>query len=172
MTQSTLLSELPAMRVLENEHRYLSYLMEQWHSIARNLQNCVYTSAQAKEEMARLRMLLSEFKIPLKKHMEKEEAIFFPLLGQYIGYEQGPIMSIEQEHEEVFAYIDHFLHHSEGDYTPLEMSAISRDACEAFEILTIHFVKEETVLFSLAAQTLSKPDRNKLYEELHTLIVD
>jgi len=172
MSALQLNSTVPAMRILELEHRYLSYLMNEWHQIVLALQKGGYHAAQARDEFKRLRQLILAFKQPLEKHCKKEESYFFPLLGQYIGYDQGPIMSIEQEHEEVNAYFDHFLHHSGSDseYTLEDMRAIVGDAAEAFEILTVHFVKEESVLFSMTAQVMSKLDQERLAQQLHTLI--
>ncbi|MGZ7441295.1 hemerythrin domain-containing protein [Paenibacillus sp. TH7-28] len=172
MEQGTLQSEAPAMRILENEHRYLAHLMNEWHAIVLGLQNDRYTPEQAKGELVRLRKLLNDFKAPLRKHFQKEEAYFFPRLGQHIGYEQGPIVSIENEHEEVFTYIDHFLHYSDGEFTLEQMKALSRDAGEAFEILTVHFVKEETVLFPMTAQVMRKAEQEQLYREMYNLIVE
>lgn len=172
MEQGALLSESPAMRVLENEHRYLASLMNEWHRIVLDFQNDRYPQEQAKPQFARLRELLSDFKSPLRRHFEKEEAYFFPRLGKHIGYDQGPIVSIEQEHEEIFAYIDHFLHYAVGDFSLEEMKALSRDAGEAFEILTVHFVKEETVLFPMTGQVMKPAEQDQLNKELYTLIVE
>ncbi len=163
-------SEVPAMRILENEHRYLSHLMHEWHAIALNLINNAYSRSEAGEQFARLKQLLIAFKPLFIQHAKKEEAFFFPMLGRYIGFEQGPLVSIEAEHEEILAYIDHFLHHAEGEHTMGEMSAIARDAGEAFEILTVHFVKEESVLFPMTAQVMSRKDRETLEGELNTLL--
>lgn len=174
MKQGTLLSELPAMRILENEHRFLASLMNEWHAIVLDLQNDRYPWDQAKLHFIRLRELIRDFKSPLRKHFQKEETYFFPRLGKHIGYDQGPIVSIEQEHEEIFAYIDHFLHYAgaDGEFSLEEMKALSRDAGEAFEILTVHFVKEETVLFPMAAQVMKPAEREQLNKELYTLIVE
>ncbi|WP_068785773.1 hemerythrin domain-containing protein [Paenibacillus phocaensis] len=172
MEQGTLLSELPAMRILENEHRYLASLMNDWHSIVLDFQNDRYTIEPAKSQFARLRGLLSDFKSPLRKHFHKEEAYFFQRLGKKIGYDQGPIVSIEQEHEEILAYLDHFLHYANGEFTLEEMRVLSRDAGEAFEILTVHFVKEETVLFPMTGQVMKLTEQEQLNKELYTLIVE
>jgi len=161
---------VPAMRILEIEHRYLSYLMNEWHQIVLALKRGGYSTEQARVEFARLRELIIAFKLPFDKHCKKEESFFFPLLGRYIGYDQGPIMSIEQEHEEIVAYLDHFLHHSAGEHSLDEMRAISGDAAEAFEILTVHFIKEESVLYPMTAQVMSKLDQDRLADQLHTLI--
>lgn len=170
MSALQLNSTIPAMRILELEHRYLSHLMNEWHQIVLALQKGGYSTVQARGELERLRQLILAFKQPLEKHCKKEESYFFPLLGQYIGYDQGPIMSIEQEHEEVTSYIDHFLHHAVGEHSLEEIRSIVGDAAEAFEILTVHFVKEESVLFSMTAQVMSKLDQERLAQQLHTLI--
>ncbi|MGG6310714.1 hemerythrin domain-containing protein [Paenibacillus macerans] len=172
MEQGTLLFESPATRILENEHRYLTHLMNEWHAIVLGLQNDRYPLEQARGQLVRLRELLTQFKAPLRKHFSKEETYFFKRLGHHIGYEQGPIVAIENEHEEIFAYIDHFLHYSEGEFSLEQMRALSRDAGEAFEILTVHFVKEETVLFPMVMQVMKPSEREQLNKELYTLIVE
>lgn len=44
------------------------------------------------------------------------------------------------------------------------------DAGEAFEVLTVHFVKEETVIFPMGENQLSPKDKERLSEQLNTLI--
>jgi len=164
-------STVPAIRILEHEHHYLTQLMNQWHAIVRQLQTGRYSSAeQARLEFSRLRSLVEAFVPPFINHSKKEEQFFFPMLGQYIGYEQGPIMPIEEEHGEVLSYLNHFLKHAEGEHSLQEMIDMTRDVGEAFEILMIHFVKEESVLFPMTAQLMSKRDQERLFEQLHSLI--
>lgn len=163
----------PAMRILENEHRYLSYLMQEWHAIVRFIDQEACTAEEGRRLLTELRRLLQEFRIPLAKHTGKEEAFFFPLLGSYIGFEQGPLVGIQEEHKEIDAYIGHFMHHTEAgaEDMPLHaVRAVARDAGEAFEILTVHMVKEETVLFPMAEQLFSPAARKRLEEQLNTLI--
>ncbi|MFS0613913.1 hemerythrin domain-containing protein [Bacillus subtilis] len=174
MAGETLRFKLPAIRILENEHQYLSFLMADWHAIVLNFENNQYEEQEARKEFKRLRQLLVEFIEPLKNHTEKEEQFFFPLLGQYIGYEQGPIMSIEEEHQEIDAYIGHFLHHTlpkMDTFSVGKMKEIVQDAGEAFEVLTVHFVKEETVLFPMAEKVMKAVDEDHLYEQLNTVII-
>ena len=64
--------------------------------------------------------------------------------------EQGPVNATEEEHDEIDAYIGHFLHHTRGDvnhFTMEEMKKVGQDAAEAFEVITVHFVKEESYSF-------------------------
>lgn len=163
----------PAMRILENEHRYLSYLMDNWHGIVRYLETEVHTVEEGRRLLHDLRDQLQEFKAILAKHTAKEEAYFFPLLGSYIGFEQGPLVGIQEEHKEIDAYIGHFMHHTEAGVEGMslgEVRAVARDAGEAFEILTVHFVKEETVLFPMAEQQIGPGARKRLDQQLNTLI--
>lgn len=164
----------PGMRLLENEHRYLTYLMDEWHFIVLDFQNNEKMSLEeGREKLKLLRQKLYEFVEPLKNHTDKEEEHFFPVLGTYIGFEQGPLMGIQEEHQEIDGYIGHFFHHTRGniDLMSLEdMKTIATDAGEAYEVLTIHFVKEETVLFPMAEKLMKAADQDALYEKMKTLI--
>lgn len=148
----------PAMRILENEHRYLSYLMGEWHTAVLWFEQDDISLDEGKARLQELRRAIMDFMIPLNKHTAKEEEHFFPLLGQYIGFEQGPLVGIQEEHREIDGYIGHFLHHTGGEAqlsSVEELRAAARDAGEAFEVLTVHFVKEETVVFPMAETLLS-----------------
>ncbi|KWX78547.1 cation-binding protein [Paenibacillus riograndensis] len=164
----------PAMRILENEHRYLSFLMGEWHAIVLSFeQDDPLSLEESRRRVKELRRLILDFKVPLAKHTLKEEEHFFPLLGTYIGFEQGPLVGIQQEHAEIDGYLGHFLHHTEGDIDLMLLPKIAsavRDAGEAFEVLTVHFVKEETVIFPMAEGQLSEPDTRRLYSRMNTLI--
>lgn len=164
---------MPAMRILENEHRYLSFLMEEWHVLVLWFEQEHLALEEARTKLHKLRKAILEFTDPLKKHTEKEEMYFFPLLGTYIGFEQGPLVGIQEEHREIDGYIGHFLHHTEGniDLLPLEdIRTAVKDAGEAFEVLTVHFVKEETVIYPMAENQLSTKDKARLSQQLNTLI--
>lgn len=165
---------LPALRVLENEHQYLSHLMEQWHIIVLAFERDVYTAKEGREALQTLREMIVEFIEPLKNHTEKEETFLFPMLAKYVGDEQGPVLATEEEHEEIDAYIGHFLHHTLGDtshFTMEDMKKVVQDAAEAFEVLTVHFVKEESVLFPMVNNVLRIEEQDELYEQLYTPII-
>ena len=166
--------DLPALRVLENEHHYLLHVMQDWHLIVLAFERDMYTLEEGHEALLTLRRLIVEFIDPLKNHTEKEEEFLFPLLAQYVGAEQGPVNATEEEHEEIDAYIGHFLHHTRGDLTSLtmqNMKDVVRDAGEAFEVITVHFVKEESILFPMVNNILRIEEQDKLYEQLYTSIL-
>ncbi|WP_282021023.1 hemerythrin domain-containing protein [Planomicrobium okeanokoites] len=163
----------PGMRLLENEHRYLTYLMDEWHALVLDFEKDDVTLEEGREKLKTIRQKLYEFVEPLKNHTDKEEEHFFPVLGTYIGFEQGPLMGIQEEHQEIDGYIGHFFHHTRGNIDLMtldDMKTIAKDAGEAYEVLTIHFVKEETVLFPMAEKLMKAVDQDKLYEKMKTLI--
>lgn len=43
-------------------------------------------------------------------------------------------------------------------------------AGEAFEVLTVHFVKEEAVIFPMAENQMNALDKERLSQKLNTLI--
>jgi len=166
--------DLPALRVLENEHNYLLHVMQDWHLIVLAFERDMYTLEEGHEALQTLRKLMVEFIDPLKNHTEKEEEFLFPLLAQYVGTEQGPVNATEEEHEEIDAYIGHFLHHTRGDLTSLtmqNMKDVVKDAGEAFEVIQVHFVKEESILFPMVNNILRIEEQDELYKQLYTSIL-
>ncbi|PWU67625.1 hemerythrin domain-containing protein [Gracilibacillus dipsosauri] len=173
-TERDLNSRNKAMKMLENEHHYLRYLMEEWHPIVLDFENDRFEEKEdAVLAFQALRNKLKDFIEPWKKHTDKEEKYFFPALGMYIGKEQGPIVSIEEEHQEIDGYIGHFFHHSRGNIEEMsyqELKKVVQDAGEAFEVIMIHFVKEETVLFPMVDKVMKIDDLQQLTANLHSLI--
>ena len=165
---------LPALRVLENEHFFLNSLMEQWHAIVLDFENERYTRDEGLEALKQLRKLVVEFIEPLKTHTEKEEDFLFPMLSKYVGNDQGPVQAVQEEHDEIDAFIGHFLHHTRGDlsgFTLEMMQDVVKDAGEAFEVIMIHFVKEENVIFPMVLSVLLAKEQDELFEQLYTSIL-
>lgn len=166
--------DLPALQVLENEHQYLTYLMDNWHPIVLGFERNIYSLEEAREAIGSLRKALIEFIEPFKNHTEKEEDILFPELAQYIGGDQGPVKAVEEEHEELDAYIGHFLHHTRGSLNDLslkDLEAVAKDAGEAYEAITVHFIKEEAIVFPMVESMLRIDQQDALFEKLYTPIV-
>jgi len=166
--------DLPALRVIENEHHLLRYLMDDWHPIVLNFERDAYTLEEGHEALKILRRKLKRFMEPLQNHKRKEERYLFSLLSQYVGNEQGPVLAVEEEHEEIKAFFDHFFHHTEGDvttFTLAEMKEVVQDAGEAFEIITFHFIKEESVIFPMVEDILKPSEQYELFENLYSSII-
>ena len=166
--------KLPALRVLENEHHLIRHLMSEWHPIVLNFENDVYSQEEAIEALKVLRKKMIEFIDPLKNHTEKEEKTMFSMLIKYVGDEQGPVKAVQDEHEEIDAYIGHFLHHLRGDLSQLsqtEIKSIVRDAGEAFEVITFHLVKEESIIFPMVEDILDDKEQYELFENVYSPII-
>lgn len=71
----------PAMRILENEHRYLSFLMEEWHAIVLWFEQETISVDEGRTRVQELRKGVLDFTGPLKKHTAKEETHFFRCLA-------------------------------------------------------------------------------------------
>ncbi len=174
-SQTAFQFKLPALRVLENEHLYLKHLMSEWHPIVLAFQNDAYTEAEAREAITLLREKIISFLDPLKNHTEKEEAYVFKMLIKYVGDEQGPVRAVQDEHEEIDAYIGHFLHHLRGNVMDTlslaEMKQIVHDAGEAFEVITFHLVKEESVIFPMVKDILDEKEQYQLFESVYSSII-
>ncbi|MEK4157563.1 MULTISPECIES: hypothetical protein [Paenibacillus] len=67
---------MPAMRILENEHRYLSFLMEEWHALVLWFEHDQPVLEESRTQLHKLRKAILEFTGPLKKHTVKEETFF------------------------------------------------------------------------------------------------
>ncbi|QTD43492.1 hemerythrin domain-containing protein [Sporosarcina sp. Te-1] len=148
--------------------------MEHWHTIVLDFERDIYSLDEGREALQSLRRQLIDFIEPYKNHTEKEEAFLFPLLSKYVGDEQGPVLAVEEEHEEIDAYIGHFLHHTRGDCSNMsleEMKAVVKDAGEAFEVITVHFIKEESILFPMVINILRIQEQDRLFDDLYTPII-
>ena len=51
------------------------------------------------------------------------------------------------------------------------MMDLVKDAGEAYEVLMVHFVKEESVLFPMTEKVMKAVDQEKLTQQLHTKII-
>lgn len=166
--------DLPALRIIENEHHLLRYLMAEWHPIVLRFESDIHTLSEGREALYILRTKITEFLKPFQSHIKKEEEYLFPLLSQYIGNEQGPVLAVEEEHQEIEAYIGHFLHHTNGNLTDLSLEQIReivQDAGEAYEVITIHFVKEESIIFPMVEDVLTPNEQYTLFENLYSSII-
>ncbi len=172
---SRLTSSLPALRIIENEHYLLTHLMNEWHPIVLAFEQDQFTQqGEGLVAIQSLRQKLVEFSEVLSKHTLKEEKYLFPKLAKYIGNEQGPVKATEDEHGDITMYIEHFLHHTEGDLSMLtleQMGQLAQDAGEIYEVLTFHFVKEESVIFPMVEDILSNNEQYDLFENLYSQII-
>ncbi|WP_301107191.1 hemerythrin domain-containing protein [Sporosarcina sp.] len=174
MVNSGFTHTLPVLRVLENEHQFLMHEMSQWHAIVLDFEKGLYSREEGLVALKQLRKMIVAFIEPLKNHTEKEEKYLFPMLSLYVGNDQGPVQAVQEEHDEIDAYIGHFLHHTRGDLSSFSlemMQDVVKDAGEAFEVIMIHFVKEENVIFPMVINVLRAKEQDDLFDQLYTSIL-
>ncbi len=105
----------------------------------------------------------------LEIHFKKEEEALFPVLGNYIGIETGPIhvMLIEHKHSrelsgEFKAKINSYP--AEKDYKSII------DLGNSFiRLLSEHIDKEENILFNMADMQLSRDEKHGIMEKMLTI---
>src|SRR5699024_1925442 len=102
--------KLHALRVLENEHHLIRHLMSEWQPIVLAFEDDAYSIEEAHAALQELRKNIIEFLDPLKNHTEKEEAHMFKMLIKYIGNEQEPVKDLQDKHQDIDAYLSHFMH--------------------------------------------------------------
>jgi len=162
-------SKMKALRILENEHLLIRHLMQEWFV---ELQAATHAESEmvARLHMKKIKDLLVEFAPVLTKHQQKEESFFFPILGAYVGTNQGPIVTIEAEHDEMNQYFVHFMSYPSVELSHEQMKLLLKDLNEGYEILMVHMYKEESVLFPMAEKVFKIKDEEALLDAVNTKI--
>ncbi|WP_411843309.1 hemerythrin domain-containing protein [Salinicoccus sp. HZC-1] len=156
---------MKALRVLENEHRLIMHEITSWFDQMRVLEA---RGSIGDQELKTLMHQVAYSKEIINRHQVKEDKYFFEMLGHYIGMDQGPIMSIQEEHNEIEQYFTNaFVMYRDAtpfkDYFPYLQ--------EAYEILYMHMYKEENVLFPMAEKQFKAIDEEKLLEQVNSNIL-
>src|SRR5699024_7222111 len=98
----------------------------------------------------------------------------FKMLIKYVGDEKGPVKALKDEHQDIYAYFGHFLHHLRGDTSNLslaEMKTIVKDAGADFEVITYHLVEEESTIFPMVKDILTEKEQYELFENIYSPII-
>lgn len=164
-------TKMKALRILENEHMLIRSLLHEWYQIMMDVK-ATEAMLSKYHKLKLLKEKVTEFLPILDKHQSKEERFFFPVLGSYIGTDQGPILTIEAEHDEMAQYFNHFI----GVTNMMELSVedinlLLNDLNEGYEICMVHMYKEESVLFTMAEKVFKIKDEEMLLEALNTKII-
>lgn len=115
-------------------------------------------------EMAELEGADQLIEEELTKHFRYEEDILFPLLGKYIGTENGPIAVMLSEHETIRGLHEAFhrsMLENKGNATQ-----IIQDFLPLAEMLKTHITKEDNVLFPMASRIMSEEDKNEVEDRV------
>jgi regulator of cell morphogenesis and NO signaling len=117
-----------------------------------------------------LKTQVENFKEELDPHSAREEGVLFPMMGEHIGTDSGPIAVMEYEHEKAKSSLNTFLKKAENDVQiedDMKYSAgFVKDACN---ILTEHILKEENILYPIAERVLSEEEKAELNSRIHEI---
>ncbi|MDG5789187.1 hemerythrin domain-containing protein [Evansella sp. AB-P1] len=158
-----------AIQHLLDEHPLLKNKMKDFYYIASHL---AYkpTRADRRKLLDDLYNEVQVFYELMKKHAFKEEDYLFQLLTRYIGAENGPISSMEQEHlvvkENITLFIEKYTNVNINN--PDEIREMTHYISIIFHTLTDHLLKEEEILFPLAEQLLSEKEKQQLEDVVNS----
>ena len=104
-----------------------------------------------------------------KCHHGKEEEVLFPALEKTgISVEGGPIGQMLNEHEEGRAYISKIKEGVENG----DIDTIVEAAEKYIDLLRLHIVKENDVLFLLANQRLKQSEADRIESEFERIEIE
>lgn len=159
------------LQQLKTEHGPLRKQMDEYKTMVQDLAHDDSRSNYA-EPLQALRDRVKQFVDELDVHSRKEEDVLFEMMANYIGRETGPIAVMEYEHDTAKTLLKQFLQlSSEVDNQVGHEQArdIADYAAKAEEILSQHFMKEETVLFPMAEKMLSAEEKEILQREIEKI---
>lgn len=134
-----------------------SFVLE--HSVLLQVLERATNSPELSELEAADQMIKEE----LTKHFRYEEEILFPLLGNYIGTEHGPIAVMLSEHQTIRELHDSFHHIMiERRNGNVEISQMMNAFSPLASILRTHITKEDNVLFPMASRVMTEEDKNEV----------
>ncbi|RXT06301.1 hemerythrin domain-containing protein [Ammoniphilus sp. CFH 90114] len=157
------ISLCPALDHLYKEHTPLRKQMEEFNTLAKDLQRIEEGSTRA-EMWRELIRKVEAFEKDLTPHSEIEEGALFPLLAHYIGRETGPIAVMEYEHDQAKGYLKAFLEEASKSVDDMKRNELASYAIQTYIILSDHFSKEENILFPMAEKFLTDLEKDKLYQ--------
>lgn len=105
----------------------------------------------------------------LEIHFKKEENALFPVLGNYIGTETGPIHVMLLEHEQSRQLSKEFKDAIAEYSTDGKYGNIVSEGNSLIQLLSEHIEKEDNILFNMAEMQLSNEEKNEIMNKMRTV---
>ncbi len=105
----------------------------------------------------------------LETHFKKEEDALFPVLGNYVGLETGPIHVMLIEHEQSRELSTEFKAKISSYQTGGDYNALIGAGNSFASLLSEHIDKEENILFNMANMHLSENEKSDIMEKMRTI---
>ena len=136
-----------ALDILAQEHRNVTIKLKQLETA---------TTSMEKGEMARENWLVleqfSEFiKKEIRNHFKNEDKVLFPILGEILGMESGPVAQMSEEHQILYEAFDHL----QNGVEKKEKKEALEGAKIILNIFNEHIRKEDNLLYQVARESLA-----------------
>ncbi|MHB8231480.1 MAG: hemerythrin domain-containing protein [bacterium] len=105
----------------------------------------------------------------LEIHFKKEEDALFPVLGNYIGIETGPIHVMLIEHKNCRELSDLFKANINNYQSDKNYKAVISAGNSFASLLSEHIDKEDHILFNMADMHLSGDEKQSIMEKMRTI---
>ncbi|MCL4322556.1 MAG: hemerythrin domain-containing protein [Deltaproteobacteria bacterium] len=105
----------------------------------------------------------------LEIHFKKEEEALFPVLGNYIGLETGPIHVMLIEHKHSRELSEDFKTSIKDYQTSGNYKAVVSAGNSFASLLSEHIDKEDHILFNMADMHLTATEKESIMEKMRTI---
>ena len=102
-------------------------------------------------------------------HRRKEEEVLFPAMKKHLGTEDGPIQCMLAEHQDEQEKIRKIRSLLEGNPGPTSRSAIVKAGRYILDLLRIHIVKEDNIVFPLAESVLTDEEKKEVLARMKAI---
>lgn len=116
-------------------------------------------------DYSKAKMLFSEFKTGLQRHIVWEEEILFPLFENRTGmHNSGPTAVMRMEHRQIKEFLEKI--HDKIVKKDTKTNDLERGL---IEVLIAHNRKEENILYPWIDNTLNEKERKEAFTKMKTL---
>ena len=153
------------LQQLKEEHSFLREKLDELLEGGQSLEKQQVQEENVTEFVQKVRTFFNE----LETHSKKEETVLFPMMETYLGKDGGPIAVMEYEHEQARKTLQLFMDESKNHLSAQDNDTIRTVlsyAIQAYSLLSVHFMKEENVLFPMADQMLSEEEKATLNQNI------
>ena len=107
-----------------------------------------------------------EFSLGLRRHIQAEEEILFPLFEQKTGMvDAGPTFVMKMEHKEIKEFLDRILEAADSKNASTALETLNH----LINILTDHNMKEEHILYPESDSFISESERAQVIKKTQAL---
>ncbi len=161
-------TNLDPLAALRNEHEEIRAVISKLKGYLKKITSA--SSDEVKNNLINQLNEISEFmNKDLETHFKREEDALFPVLGNYIGIETGPINVMIIEHNHCRDLSSGFKikinsYPSDRDYKLLIGTGSSLG-----QLLSEHEDKEDNILFNMAEMHLTQDEKRDIAEKMQTI---